>query len=182
KAFPSNRVYQATNNTNTGELRFYDMNKTLIGTSPLFTLNGAGTGSVDLNIPAGTYYAVFKGQSHLASYISGVIVTENGSLFFDFTTGVDLYNTQQLNDAEDDGYRYQTAGDLKNTNGEYDFIINGNDIAILTMNGLQEGGMDVLDPKNLNGDTAVNASDISVIGVNFEKTDPYFVDNNFFNW
>lgn len=52
-------------------------------------------------------------------------------------------------------------------------MINGNDIAILTANGLQDRGIDVLDPRNLNGDSAINASDISVIGVNFEQTDPF---------
>jgi hypothetical protein len=31
-----------------------------------------------------------------------------------------------------------------------------------------------LDPRNLNADGAVNVSDISVIWVNFEKTDPFF--------
>ena len=182
KAFPSNRIYQTTNNTNTWILKIYDTDKTLIATSSRFTLNAAGTGKVNINIPVGTYYVVFKGQSHLASYISWVLVAQNWGLFFDFTTGADLYGTQQLNDAEDDGYRYQTAWDLANTNGEYDFIINGNDIAILTQDGLQEWGIDVLDPRNLNGDTAINTSDISVIWVNFEKKDPYFADNSFFNW
>jgi hypothetical protein len=109
-------------------------------------------------------------------------MTESGGLLFDFTTGTDLYNTQQLNDGEDNGYRYQTAGDLKNTEGVYDFTINGNDISIVTMNGLEDGGINILDPRNLNGDIAINASDISVIGVNFEKNDPYLLDNNFFNW
>jgi hypothetical protein len=81
----------------------------------------------------------------------------------DFTTGTDLYNTQQLNDAQDDGNRYQSAGDLKNMIGKYDHTINGNDIAILTANGFQESGIGVLDPRNLNADGAVNVSDISVI-------------------
>ncbi len=182
KAFPSNRVYQETNNANVGVLNFYDTNRVLVGTSSLVTLNSAGTGEVHLNIPVGTYYAVFKWQSQLASYISGAVMTESGGLLFDFTTGTDLYNTQQLNDGEDNGYRYQTAGDLKNTEGVYDFTINGNDISIVTMNGLEDGGINILDPRNLNGDIAINASDISVIGVNFEKNDPYLLDNNFFNW
>ncbi len=182
KAFPSNRVYQATNNANTWILKVYDSSKTLIATSPLFTLNSAGTGEALISAPAGTYYMVFKWQSHLASYLSGVILGGTWGEFLDFTTGTDLYNTQQLNDAEDDGYRYQTAGDLKNVLGDYDFTINGNDIAILTANGFQEWGINVLDPRNLNGDTAVNASDISVIGVNFAKTDPFFSDNGIFIW
>jgi hypothetical protein len=60
KAFPSNRVYQETNNANVGVLNFYDTNRVLVGTSSLVTLNSAGTGEVHLNIPVGTYYAVFK--------------------------------------------------------------------------------------------------------------------------
>jgi hypothetical protein len=59
--------------------------------------------------------------------------------------------------------------------------VNGNDIAIVTIYGLQDGGIDILDPRNLNGDIAVNASDISVIGVNFMKDDPFF-ENSMFVW
>ncbi len=181
KTFPSNRVYQSTNNTNTGILKIYDTNKKLIATSSLFTLNNTGTGETLINLSAGTYYIVFKGQSHLASYLSGVTIDGLWWNIFDFTTGNNLYNTQQLNSNENDGYRYQTAWDLKNNQWVYDFIINGNDIAILTQNGFQETGISPLDPRNLNGDIAVNASDISVIGVNFVKTDPYF-ENTLFTW
>lgn len=180
KAFPSNRVYQWTNNANTGILKIYDSNKQLISTSPLFTLNSAGTGEALIDAPDGTYYLVFKGQSHLASYLSGVIIWESPTYLFDFTTGNNLYGTQQLNSAQDDGNRYQSAGDLKNILGVYDYMVNGNDIAILTQNGLQEWWIDVLDPRNLNGDWAVNASDISVIWVNFELTDSF--KDGFFTW
>ena len=181
KAFPSNRVYQSTNNANTWILKIYDTNKTLIATSPLFTLNGAGTGEVEIGISPGIYYIVFKGQSHLASYLSWVFINSNGLDIFDFTTGTNLYNSQQLNSSQDDGYRYQTAGDLKNSQWVYDSKINGNDISIITQYGFQEWGIGVLDPRNLNGDTSINASDISVIGVNFGKTDPFF-ENTMFTW
>jgi hypothetical protein len=53
---------------------------------------------------------------------------------FDFTTGADLYGTQNLDSQTDDGKQYQTAGDLKNTDGVYDFVINGNDISIMLFN------------------------------------------------
>lgn len=181
KAFPSNRVYQDTNESNTWILKIYNSSKVLISTSQLFTLNSAWTGEAFIDAPVGNYYVVFKWQSQLASYLSGMIIGGTGNDFFDFTTGSSLYNTQQLNDSENDGKRYQTAWDLKNTQWVYDFQINGNDIAILTINGFQEWGIGVLDPRNLNGDIAVNASDISVIGVNFAKTDPYF-ENSIFTW
>lgn len=174
QAFSSNRVYQTTNNANNWVLKVYDSGKNLISTSPIFTLNDNGTGEALINAPAWTYYMVFKWQSHLASYLSWISIGGTGGEFLDFTTGTDLYNTQQLNDAQDDGNRYQSAGDLKNMIGKYDHTVNGNDIAILTADGFQESGIGVLDPRNLNADGAVNVSDISVIWVNFEKTDPFF--------
>ena len=181
KAFPSNRVYQATNNTNTWILKIYSSNKVLVSSSQPFTLNSAGTGEAFINAPLGNYYVVFKWQSHLASYLSWKTIFATWWDFLDFTTGSSLYSSQQLNDNENDGNRYQTAWDLKNTQWVYDFQINGNDIAILTINGFQEWGIDALDPRNLNGDIAVNASDISVIWVNFAKTDPYF-EHTTFTW
>ena len=181
KAFPSNRVYQETNNINQWTIKVYDINKHFVTESSLIELNAAWTWQGNIYIPPGNYYIVFKGQSHLASYLSGVTLNQNDELNFDFTTWSSLYNTQQVNDVEDDGYRYQTAGDLKNIAGNYDFTINGNDIAILTVNGFQESSIPVLDPRNLNGDIAINASDISVIWVNFAKTDPYF-ESSFFTW
>lgn len=181
KAFPSNRVYQETNKANIWILKLYDMNKVLQSTSLPFTLNSAGTGEAFIDAPAGNYYVVFKWQSQIASYLSGIMIAWTGNDFFDFTTGSSLYNTQQLNSITNDGYRYQSAGDLKNTLWVYDFQVNGNDIAIVTIYGLQDGGIDILDPRNLNGDIAVNASDISVIGVNFMKDDPFF-ENSMFVW
>ncbi|HBB04724.1 TPA: hypothetical protein DCZ39_07715 [Patescibacteria group bacterium] len=50
---------------------------------------------------------------------------------FDFTTGADLSGAQNINSQQDDGYRYQTAGDLKSSAGVYDHVINGNDISII---------------------------------------------------
>ena len=92
-----------------------------------------------INVPAGNYYIVFKGQSHLASYLSGIALSGTGGEFLDFTTGTNLYGTQQLNESQDDGKRYQSAGDLQNIVGVYDHMVNGNDIAIITANGLYEG-------------------------------------------
>ncbi|MFZ2150974.1 MAG: hypothetical protein WAZ12_03345 [Candidatus Absconditicoccaceae bacterium] len=176
KAFPSNRINQSNNNLNSGTIKIYNTNKILQRTTEI-GLNNNGTGILFSDIAPGTYYVVFKGQSNLASYLSGVIIS-GGNQTLDFTTGSNLYGSQQLNLSQDDGYRYQTAGDLKADDGAYDYFINGNDISIITAMGLIDNGIAVLDQRNLNGDTAINASDIAVIGINFEKTDPYF--NNTF--
>ncbi|MEI7557945.1 MAG: hypothetical protein WCJ45_03845 [bacterium] len=69
KAFPSNRVYQETNNANIGILKIYDSNRRLISTSPVFSLNNSGIDETLVNLSA-SYYVVFKGESHLASYLS----------------------------------------------------------------------------------------------------------------
>jgi hypothetical protein len=39
--------------------------------------------------------------------------------------------------------------------------------------GLVPSGVSVLDPKNLNGDVAINGADISIIGINYQITDPF---------
>jgi len=112
-------------------LKFYDVNKNLVGTSLPFYLNEMGTGRVLVNLNTGDYYVVFKGESHLASYLSGITISGVGEQVFDFTTGTNLYGAQNMDSQTDDGNRYQTAGDLKNTDGDYDFVINGNDISIM---------------------------------------------------
>ncbi|MCF7835087.1 hypothetical protein K9M48_03460 [Candidatus Gracilibacteria bacterium] len=174
KSFASNRVGGLNNS---GTIKIYNTSKVLQKTIDV-GVNVNGTGEFFTDIVPGTYHIVFKGQSHLASYLSGVTLV-GGPQILDFTTGTNLYGTQQKNLSQDDGYRYQTAGDLKNTNGVYDYMVNGNDISIITANGMFDNGIGVLDPRNLNGDVAINASDIAVIGINFEKTDPYY--NNTFS-
>jgi len=132
-------------------------------------------------IPSGIYYVVYKGQSQLASYLSGVEIIEWSELSLDFTTGVNLFNTQNKSISQNDGLQYQIAGDLKNILWQYDFMINGNDIAILTASWFIDFGVDVTDPKNLNWDSAINVSDISIVGINFEQTDPYLW-STLFTW
>lgn len=168
------------NFSNLGEIRVYDLNKQFIIGS---TLETSTTGQADWldNIPSGDYFIVYKGQSHLASYLSGVTIVQGVPQTFDFTTWTILYNTQNKSITQDDGFQYQIAGDLENILGQYDFMINWNDIAILTASWFIDSAIAVLDPKNLNGDWAINVSDISVIGINFELTDPYF-SSNIFTW
>ena len=182
KAFPSNRVYQATNNMNTWILKIYDSNKTLIFTSPLFTLNDAGTGETDISVPVWTYYVAFKWQSHLASYLSWVTIWGTWSDVFDFTTGSNLYGAQNLDSQTDNGNKYQTAWDLKNINGDYDFVINGNDISVILYSSFPQLWVDVLEPRNLNGDSAVNASDISIIWANSSMQDAFATAGGIFIW
>ena len=182
KALPSNRVYQWTNNENTWVIKTYTSNKILIGTSLPFKLNSAGTGETQINASAETYYVVFKGQSHLASYLSWVILWGTGEQILDFTTGNNLYGAQNLDTQTDDGKKYQTAWDLKNTDGQYDYVINGNDISIILYGTFPQLWIDLSDPRNLNGDTAVNASDISIIWANCLKQDAFANAGGLFIW
>lgn len=158
------------------------MNKQFVVSSLPFSLwdDGYGTGEISIT-PGQNYYIVFKGQSHLASYISGQIITALGNDLFDFTTGNNLYDTQE-NSAGDNGRRYQTAGDLKNTSDQYDHVINGNDISIMLYGTFPEYGVDAINPRNLNGDSAINASDISIIGNNVLKQDAFAADWWLFIW
>ena len=172
KAFPSNRVYQATNNANRWVIKFYTTNKQFVSSSNMFDLNSAGTGEWLVNIPAGTYYVFFKWQSHLASYLSGVVINGMWWYFFDFTTWTNLYSVQNLNDSVNDWMKYQSAWDLKPIVGDYDHIINGNDISIIITT-FPQAWVDALEPRNLNGDTEINSSDIGIVWTNFLKEDPF---------
>jgi len=71
KAYPSNRVYQATNNANNWIVKIYDINKQFIASSNIFGLDEDGYGTGEISIAPWDYYVVFKWQSHLASYLSG---------------------------------------------------------------------------------------------------------------
>jgi hypothetical protein len=103
------------------------------------------------------------------------MILADGTDVFDFTTGTHLYDTQE-NSAGDNGWRYQTAGDLKNTSDQYDYVINGNDISIMLYGSFPEYSVDELNPRNLNGDSAINASDISIIGNNVLRQDAFAAD------
>ena len=68
--------------------------------------------------------------------------------------------------------KYQSAWDLKPIVGDYDHIINGNDISIIITT-FPQAWVDALEPRNLNGDTEINSSDIGIIWTNFLKEDPF---------
>jgi len=167
KVYPGSRT--KGDFSNKWELRFYDTHKQLIFSGSIQT-NILGMGNLQQNIAPGTYYVVYKGQSHLASYLSGIQVIDGQSMTLDFTTG-NIYS------AEDGlwGLKYQTAGDLRWA-APLDFVINGIDLSILISSGIIDQGVSVLDPKNLNGDGAINTADIGVLGNNFVKVDPFWSD------
>ena len=158
------------------------MNRNFVATSLPFNLDTMGTWSVAVNnLPPGTYYAIFKWQSHLASYLSGVTITLSWNILLDFTTWTNLYGAQNLDAQTDNGIKYQTAGDLKPTSGDYDYTINGNDISII-LPSFPQSWVSVLDPRNLNGDSEINSSDIGIIGTNFLQEDPFLVNGGLFIW
>ena len=178
KVFPGSRPW--VNFTNVGEIRFYDQSRVFQYSGQIIT-DQFGEWILEDTIPSWIYYVVYKGQSQLASYLSGIEIIEWSEISLNFTTGINLYNTQNKSISQDDGSKYQIAWDLKNILGQYDFMINGNDIAILTTSWFIDAGVLVVDPKNLNWDAAVNVSDISIVGINFELTDP-FLASNLFVW
>lgn len=178
KVFPGSRPW--ANFSNIGEIRFYNSSNVL-QYSWMITTSQFWTWILSDTMPSGIYSVVYKWQSQLASYLSGVEVIEWWELSLDFTTWSNLYNTQNKSITENDGSQYQIAWDLKNVLGQYDFMINGNDIAILTVSWFIDTGIPILDSKNLNGDAAINVSDISIVGINFERTDP-FLSSIKFNW
>ncbi len=180
KAYPSNRVYQSTNNANKWVIKIYNTNKQFVASSTEFELDSDGYGTWEITLTPWTYYAVFKWQSHLASYLSWITFTGSWDIL-DFTTGSNLYGAQTLDPLTDNGWRYQTAWDLKNIDGEYDFVINGNDISIILFGTFPQWA-GVLDPRNLNGDTMINASDISIIGANCLKQDAFATIGGIFTW
>ena len=184
KVYPSNR--SVPDLSNLWEIKFYNQSLVLVYSGDIST-NVWGTWNIIYEVPPWIYYAVYKWQSHLSSYISGLVVVQNsGLIMLDFTTWENLYWTQKLNMTQDDWYGYQTAWDLKSVEWVYDYMVNGNDIAIIVANWLTDTWIPTLDPKNLNGDTAINASDIAVIWVNFQLKDlAFYADvwfQPFLNW
>lgn len=174
KSFASNRVWWLNNSWT---IKIYNTSNVLQKTINVW-VNANWTWEFFTDIGVWTYYIAFKWQSHLASYLSGVSITW-WTQIFDFTTWINLYWGQPKNLSQDDWYKYQSAWDLYNIHWYYDYEINWNDISIITNNWLFDNGIDILDPRNLNWDWAINAMDISIIWVNFLKTDMYW--SNVFN-
>ena len=180
KVYPGSRP--SSDYINRWEIRFYDENRQLVLSGDIQTTS-FGSGSFQQFVAPWTYYVLYKWQSHLTSYLSGVVVTDGGQISLDFTTGSNLYNIQNVSLTQDNWYKYQIAWDMKNTQWIYDFVVNGNDISsIVYWSWLVEWWIQMLDPKNLNGDTSVNGADIAVIGINFQSTDPFAWSSPLFVW
>jgi len=184
KVYPSSRV---TSLDNLWKIIFYNQSKSKIYSWIISTNNGGTWSFLDSlnNIQAWTYYVVYKWQSQLSSYISWFVVVQNSWLMFlDFTTWTNIYGAQNYSSEQDDWNKYQTAWDLKNSQWNYDFTINWNDVSILVASWLFENWIDLLDAKNLNWDVALNASDISIIWTNFDKKDAWFFGwiSSFLTW
>ena len=174
KVYPWSRSVDSL--ANFGELRLYSGQNLMYKFENILT-NGSWLWEFTWNIEVWIYTIVYKWQSHLASYISGMQITWWMNLF-DFTTWNDLYNVQNYSLSEDNGFKYQFAWDLKSVAWVYDFMVNGNDISIITTSWFVD--VEFLDPRDLNGDMTINVSDLSIIWVNFEKTDLFY--DKIFTW
>ena len=168
KVFPWSRGSNPL--TNIWEIRFYDWDNCVF--SGIITWDENWIATFDAIIWDGEYTVVYKWQSHLASYLENVHVGSWYSTGFDFTTWDNLYWVQNFSNAQDDWNKYQIAGDLKNKNWIYDFVVNWNDISVITKSWFLDE-VDMYDPRDLNWDWWINVSDISVIWVNFLKYDVF---------
>lgn len=178
KVFPGSRSVSSL--ANRGEVRFYTPGHMLVHTWFVET-DAAWFAFFTGDLAAWIYDIVYKWQSDLASYLSGVVLYPGMTNILDFTTGSNLSWTQNKSLSEDDGFQYQKAWDLLSDIGLYDYMVNGNDIAIIVWYGLWTSAS-VLHPANLNGDSLINASDIAVIGLNFEQKDIFFGITPLFPW
>ena len=172
KVFPWSRSKPSL--ANKWEIRFYNMNDELVYFNEDILSDSSWNAEFSALIPDGLYNVVYKWQSHLASYLSGVSVIAWRTFMFDFNSWSNLIWVKNKSDNEDDWFKYQIAWDLKNISWKYDFIVNSLDISVLTMSWYIDSGVSELDPKNLNGDTAINWSDLSIIWINFKQQDIFY--------
>lgn len=173
KVFPWNR--RKADLASKWEIRFISQDMLLVYSTGV-TTNSSWIAEFSALIPDGVYYVVYKWQSHLASYLSGVIIEAGSTInMFDFTTWSNLLWVQNFTNSEDNGFRYQIAWDLKSVDWKYDFTVNGNDIAIIKPWYGQD--VDDFDPRDLNWDNKINVSDYAIIWANFEQQDVFFKNN-----
>ena len=177
KVFPWSRSKSSL--ANKWEIRFYNTDNELIFSEDILSDSWWNAEFLAL-IPDGIYTVVYKWQSHLASFLHNVHIVPWNTLVFDFTTWSNLSWVQNYTNATDNGSRYQIAWDLKNIEWKYDFTVNGNDIAIITISWFVSVVPD-LDPRDLNGDNVINVSDLAIIWSNFEQQDVFF-NGHMYNW
>ena len=172
KVFPWSRSKPSL--ANRWEIRFYNTGDELVYFKENILSDSWWNAEFSALIPDGLYNIVYKWQSHLASYLSGVRVIAWSTFMFDFTSWSNLIWVQNKSESEDDWFKYQIAWDLKNVSWRYDFIVNWLDISVLTMSWYIDSGVSELDPKNLNGDAAINWSDLAIIWINFKQQDIFY--------
>lgn len=178
KVFPWSRSKPSL--ANKWEIRFYDVNDELVYSNDDIRSDSGWNAEFSALIPEGIYTVVYKWQSHLASYLYNVPVIAWSTFMFDFTTWLNLSWVQNYTNTVDNGSKYQIAWDLKNIEWKYDFTVNWNDIAIITISWFVAEVAD-LDPRDLNGDNVINVSDLAIIWANFEQQDVFF-DGNMYKW
>ena len=176
KAFPGSRSQPWLSNI--WEIRFYKWNN-CVYSGIILTWDENWIATFDAIIRDDVYTVVYKWQSHLASYLENVRIGSWYATGFDFTTWANLFWVQKYSNMEDNWFRYQIAGDLKNSSWDYDFMVNGNDITVLLTAWLED--VEDNDPRDLNWDNVVNVSDVSIIWTNFEQED-IFKKGNSYAW
>ena len=177
KVFPWSRSKSSL--ANIWEIRFYD-NNLLVYSNDNVESDSGWFASFSALIPDGVYTVVYKWQSHLASYLYNVPVIAWTTFMFDFTSWLNLSWVQNYTNTTDNWSKYQIAWDLKNTEWKYDFTVNWNDIAIITVSWFVTH-VDDLDPRDLNWDNVINVSDLAIIWANFEQEDVFF-NGHMYNW
>lgn len=177
KVFPWSRSKSSL--ANIWEIRFYD-NNLLVYSNENVESDSGWFASFSALIPDGIYTIVYKWQSHLASYLYDVPVIAWTTFMFDFTSWLNLSWVQNYTNTTDNWSKYQIAWDLKNTEWKYDFTVNWNDIAIITVSWFV-AHVDDLDPRDLNWDNVINVSDLAIIWANFEQEDVFF-NGHMYNW
>ena len=178
KVFPWDRTKPTL--ANRWEIRFYDKNKQLVYFSWDIETDSWWIAEFSALIPDGVYDVIYKWQSHLASYLSGVQVSAWTTYLFDFTTWLNLVWAKDK--YNNDGFKYQIAWDLKNASWAYDFTINWMDVSVITYYWYVNNGVDPLDPRNLNWDDAINGSDLSIIWINFMQQDVFYWEDAVYDW
>jgi len=179
KVYPSNRS-DSQHKWNEWKLLLYaNGDRTSVLYSWYLTTNTNWTWNYTEDIPTWLYDIVYKWQSHLWSYLSGVFITWWQELVLDFTTWTNLFYTNH-----DWVFEYQVAWDMKNSQWVYDWEINVWDITMLIWSSDYYGwnNVDQWNINNLNGDSLVTSADLSVIIDNFGDRGPYYMSSPEFWW
>lgn len=182
KVFPGNRIRESMSTI--WSIYFLDQNKNFIYSWSITTSSSWNSSFIDgmMNIQPWVYYVAYASQSHLASYISWVVVEQNSWLIYlDFTTWINLTWTELCWYVWYDWYSCQVAWNIINSQWISDWEVNWSDISIITEFWLADGWITLLDKRNLNWDSALNSLDIGIVWANFLKYDGFQPEKWFFS-